>query len=212
MAGPSFCAFVDALRAAAPALPSSDLPTLYAFSQLAKAFPAQPQVKAAAEEPQLQSQARAISSQPQAKADADQAQDESSAQTLVNGLETEEDARSESKAEREVMSSSNGKAESVTDVKPESKGDTKPDAKATSKADAKAASKGSKASSRAPSSDGGLEPKSRIAAPKATSSVKVSEARFTHFHACKGFCVGYALPILATLLMPAALAAAFQGG
>ena len=43
MAGPAFCSFFDALKAAAPALPAADLPTLQAFSQLAKHFPQRPQ-------------------------------------------------------------------------------------------------------------------------------------------------------------------------
>lgn len=169
MGGSSFCAFVDALRAAAPALPSSDLPTLHCFSQLAKAFPAQPQSRKEPDQPQ-----------PQPKAGAEQPQDDSSAQPMVNGHEEKED-KSESKAEVETMSSDD-KAESVTsepksdvrfDVKADAKLASKADAKVASKADVKAASKGGKASSRAASSDGGTDAKASKAVPKVPSSVKL---------------------------------------
>lgn len=43
MAGSAFCSFFDALKAAAPGLPATELPTLQAFSQLAKHFPLRPQ-------------------------------------------------------------------------------------------------------------------------------------------------------------------------
>ena len=171
MGGSSFCAFVDALRAAAPALPSSDLPTLYCFSQLAKAFPAQPQSRKEPDQPQ-----------PQSKAVAEQPQDDLSAQPMVNGHEEKED-KIESKAEVETMSSDD-KAESVTsepksdvrfDVKPDAKIASKADAKVASKADVKAASKGGKAPSRAASSDGGTDAKASKAVPKVPSSVKVTK-------------------------------------
>ena len=162
MGGSSFCAFVDALRAAAPALPSSDLPTLHCFSQLAKAFPAQPQSRKEPDQPQ-----------PQPKAGAEQPQDDSSAQPMVNGHEEKED-KSESKAEVETMSSDD-KAESVTsEPKSDVRFDVKADAKLASKADAKVASKADvKASSRAASSDGGTDAKASKAVPKVPSSVKV---------------------------------------
>ena len=158
MAGSSFCAFMDGLRAAAPALPPADVPHLYNFSQLARCFPVQPQARAVPDQPQPQAQDRAASEQPQAKADAEQpqAQDDSAAQPAVNGHEADGDERSESKADSEVMSV-DGKAESVkSDAKPESK----------------AAPKGSRASSRGPSSDGGVDPKAGKAAPKVASRVR----------------------------------------
>ena len=46
MAGSSFCSFFDALKAAGPALPAADLPTLQAFAQLASHFPLRPQAPA----------------------------------------------------------------------------------------------------------------------------------------------------------------------
>ncbi len=158
MAGASFCAFMDGLRAAAPALPPSDVPHLYNFSQLARCFPVQPQARAYPDQPQPQAQDRAVSEQPQAKADAEQpqAQDDSAAQPAVNGHEADEDKRSESRADSEVMSV-DGKAESVkSDAKPESK----------------AAPKGSRASSWGPSSDGGVDHKAGKAVPKVASRVR----------------------------------------
>ncbi len=170
MAGSSFCAFMDGLRAAAPALPPSDVPHLYNFSQLARCFPVQPQARALSDQPQPQAQDRAVSEQAQAKADAEQpqAEDDSAAQPSVNGHEADEEERSESKADSEVMSV-DGKAESVkSDSKPESKAEIS----AASRADAKAAPKGSRASSRGPSSDGGVDPKAGKAVPKVASRVR----------------------------------------
>lgn len=168
MAGSSFCAFMDGLRAAAPALPPSEIPNLYAFSQLARCFPVQPQTKALSDQPQPQSQDRAVPEQPHAKGDAErpQAQDSSAAQpSSVNGHEADEEKRSESQAASEVMSV-DGKAESVkSDAKPESKAELN----VASRADAKAAPKGSKALSRGPSSDGGVDPKAGKAVPKVAS-------------------------------------------
>ncbi len=158
MAGSSFCAFMDGLRAAAPALPPSDVPHLYNFSQLARCFPVQPQARAVPDQPQPQAQDRAVSEQPQAKADAEQpqAQDDLAAQPAVNGHEADEEERSESKADSEVMSV-DGKAESVkSDAKPESK----------------AAPKGSRAPSRGASSDGGVDHKAGKAVPKVASRVR----------------------------------------
>lgn len=168
MAGSSFCAFMDGLRAAAPALPPSEIPNLYAFSQLARCFPVQPQTRAVLDQPQ--SQNRAVSEQPDAKVDPErpQAQDDSTAQPSVNGHEADEEERSESKADSEVMSV-DGMAESVkSDAKPESKAELS----AASKADAKAAPKGSRASSWGPSSDGGVDPKAGKAVPKVPSRVR----------------------------------------
>ena len=170
MAGSSFCAFMDGLRAAAPALPPSEVPHLYNFSQLARCFPVQPQARAVSDQPQPQAQDRAVSEQPHAKADAErpQAQDDSAAQPSVNGHEADEEERSESKADSEVMSV-DGRAESVkSDAKPESKAELS----AASRADAKATSKGSRASSRGPSSDGGADPKAGKAVPKVPSRVR----------------------------------------
>lgn len=167
MAGSSFCAFMEGLRAAAPALPPSDVPHLYNFSQLARCFPVQPQARAVSDQPQSQAQERAASEQPHAKANAErpQAQDDSAAQPVVNGHEADEEERSESKADSEVMSV-DGRAESVkSDAKPESKAELN----AASRADAKATPKGSRASSRGPSSDGAVDPKAGKAVPKVAS-------------------------------------------
>ncbi len=165
MAGSSFCAFMDGLRAAAPALPPADVPHLYNFSQLARCFPVQPQTRAVSDQPQSQSQDRAASEQPQ---------DDSAAQPAVNGHEAdEEEERSEFKADSEVMSV-DGKAESVkSDAKPESKADLS----AASRADAKAAPKGSRASSRGPSSDRGGDPKAGKAVPKVASRVSAASKK-----------------------------------
>ena len=165
MAGSSFCAFMDGLRAAAPALPPADVPHLYNFSQLARCFPVQPQTRAVSDQPQPQSHDRAASEQPQ---------DDSAAQPAVNGHEAdEEEERSESKADSEVMSV-DGKAESVkSDAKPESKADLS----AASRADAKAASKGSRASSRGGSCDGGLDLKAGKAVPKVASRVSADSSK-----------------------------------
>ena len=169
MAGSSFCAFMEGLRAAAPALPPSDVPHLYNFSQLARCFPVQPQARAFSEQPQPQAQERAASEQLHAKANAEQpqAQDDSAAQPLVNGHEADEEERSESKADSEVMSV-DGRAESVkSDAKPEFKAELS----AASRADAKATPKGSRPSSRGPSSDGAVDPKAGKAVPKVASRV-----------------------------------------
>ena len=180
MAGSSFCAFMDGLRAAAPALPPSEVPHLYNFSQLARCFPVQPQTTAISDQPQPRSQDRVASEQPHAKADAErpQAQDDSAAQSSVNGHEADEEERSESKGDSEVMSV-DGKAESVkSDARPESKAELS----AASKADAKAAPKGSRASSRGPSSDGGLDPKAGKAVPKVASRVRADSKPFLQLH------------------------------
>ncbi|KAA6429327.1 MAG: Ubiquitin carboxyl-terminal hydrolase 24 [Trebouxia sp. A1-2] len=167
MAGSSFCAFMDGLRAAAPALPFSEVPNLYNFSQLARCFPVQPQTRALLDQPHPQAQDRAVSEQPHAKTDAEQpqAQDDSAAQPSVNGHEADEEERSESKADSEVMSV-DGRAESVkSDAKPESKAELS----AASKGDAKAATKGSRAPSRGSLSDAGVDPKAGKAVPKVAS-------------------------------------------
>lgn len=175
MAGSSFCAFMDGLRAAAPALPFSEVPNLYNFSQLARCFPVQPQTRALLDQPHPQAQDRAVSEQPHAKTDAEQpqAQDDSAAQPSVNGHEADEEERSESKADSEVMSV-DGRAESVkSDAKPESKAELS----AASKGDAKAATKGSRAPSRGSLSDAGVDPKAGKAVPKVASRVRADSIK-----------------------------------
>ena len=140
MAGSAFCAFVDALRAATPALPSSDLPTLQAFSQLARAFPAQLQPAVGLEEPQ-------------GRPNGEQArpQDDSTDQSAVDGWAVEEevqsaevatDEKAESSSQDDSAVAADAAQQSVAVSQADSQSENKADGKAAVEADAKAEPQG----------------------------------------------------------------------